>query len=352
MAGRGILPAAWHGTLLPASDADTWLAAAFADYEKIVAREQALRMRAKGRALSPAENDRLRLDLFAPRSRYRTAVARRGGDVALARITAELRSDDWYQIAAGKGVLLLAALRQTLGDDAFLKLMDDFGRAHAGQHVTVDEFRTLAEAIARCDLQGFFTPWLNEPRLPADPGGGYWSIDSFEAEPERALIVFGTLKEADTQREAAEHLQKGIAQRWSNVRVPIESDKDVSDADLTSHHLLLVGRPETNAVAARLAEALPLRFRGASFVLRDETYAHSATAVIAAGPNPLAGRYEVVLFAGLSAEATWRCAQQAGDRTSPAAEVWLWASGARPRALVATPAGDETKRRGNEAAAR
>jgi hypothetical protein len=352
VAGRGILPAAWHGTLLPASDADIWLAAAFADYEKIVAREQAIRAKAKGRALSPAENDRLRLDRFAPRSHYRTAAVRRGGDVALARITANLHSDDWYQIAAGKGVLLLAALRQTLGDDAFLKLMDDFGRAHAGQRVTVEEFRTHAEAVARRDLRGFFTPWLTEPRLPADPGGGYWSIDSFEAEPERALIVFGTVKETDAQREAAEHLQKGIAQRWSNVRVPIQSDKDVSDADLTSHHLLLVGRPDTNAVTARLAEALPVRFGDASFVLRDETYAHPATAVIAAGPNPLAGRYEVVLFAGLSAEATWRCAQQAGDRTNPPAEVWLWASGARPRAMVATPAGDETKWRGNEAAAR
>jgi hypothetical protein len=338
-AGRRILPAAWHGTLLPASDADIWLAAAFADYEKIVTREQALRARAKDRTLKPAENDRLRLDLFAPGSRYRTAVARHGGDVALSRITADLHSDDWYQIAAGKGVLLLAALRQTLGDAAFLKLMDDFGRAHAGQPVTTEQFCTHAEAVARRDLQSFFTHWLTEPRLPADPGGGFWSIDSFEAEPEKALIVFGTLKEADAQREAAEHLQKGIAQRWSKVLVPIQSDKDVTVADLMSHHLLVVGRPDTNAVAARVAEALPVRFRGATFVLRDETYAHPTTAVIAAGPNPLAGRYEIVLFAGLSAEATWRCAQQVGDRSSAPAEVWLWASGARPRALVATPAG-------------
>jgi hypothetical protein len=351
-AGRGILPAAWHGTLLPASDADIWLAAAFADYEKVVAREQAIRAKAKDRALKRAENDRLRLDLFAPRSHYRTAVARRGGDVALSRITADLHSDDWYQIAAGKGVLLLAALRQDLGDVAFLKLMDDFGRAHAGQRVSAEDFRAHAEGVAQRELRAFFTPWLNEPRLPADPGGGFWSIDSFEAEPEKALIVFGTLKDADAQREAAEHLQKGIAQRWSNVRVPIQSDRDVSEADLESHHLLVIGRPDTNAVAARLAEALPLRFSGASFVLRDETYAHPATVVIAAGPNPLAGRYEVVLFAGLSAESTWRCAQQAGDRRSPPAEVSLWASGSRPRMVVATPGGEETKRRGSEAAAR
>ncbi|HEV3002882.1 MAG TPA: C45 family autoproteolytic acyltransferase/hydrolase, partial [Pirellulales bacterium] len=42
-----IYPPAWHGTLLPANDADTWLAAAFADFERIVSREKALRYQAK-----------------------------------------------------------------------------------------------------------------------------------------------------------------------------------------------------------------------------------------------------------------------------------------------------------------
>jgi hypothetical protein len=350
--GQGILPAAWHGTLLPASDADIWLAVAFADYESIVARERAIRAKAKDRALKPAEQDQLRLALFAPHSRYKTAVARRGSDVALAAIVPDLNSDEWYQIAAGKGVLLLAALRQTLGDEPFLKLMHDFGRAHAGQRVWTEEFRTHAEAVARRDLRGFFTPWLSEPRLPADPGGGYWSIDSFEAEPEKALIVFGTLKEADAQREAADHLQRGIAQRWSNVRVPIRSDHEVSEAELRSHHILLIGRPDTNAVAARLAGALPVRFGAGSFVLRNETYAHPATAVIAAGSNPLSARYEVVVFAGLSSEATRRLTQQTSDRRNPPAEIWLWSAGAKPRALVATPAGADTRRPGNEAAVR
>src|SRR5439155_15531957 len=34
---------AWHGTLLPRTDADSWLAAAFAEYERLVARENATR---------------------------------------------------------------------------------------------------------------------------------------------------------------------------------------------------------------------------------------------------------------------------------------------------------------------
>ncbi len=350
--GRGILPAAWHGTLLPRAGQDIWLAVAFADYEAIFAREQAIRAKAKDRALRPAEKDRLRLDLFSPRSHYLTAVARRGSDRPLAEIAPDLTSDEWYQIATGKGVLLLAALRETLGDAAFLELMDDFGRAHAGLSASSHSFRNWAEDFSGRDLKSFFTTWLTENRLPADPGGGFWSIDSFEAEPEKALIVYGTVREADAQREAANHLQRGIAGRWSNLMVPIQSDQDVSEADLKSHHILLIGRPDSNAVAARVAASLPVRFGPGSFALRDETFAHPATAVIAAGSNPLNRRFEVVLFAGLSGEATWRCAQQVGERRSPPAEVWLWASGSKPRALVATPAAAEKDRPRTEAAAR
>jgi hypothetical protein len=134
--------------------------------------------------------------------------------------------------------------------------------------------------------------------------------------------------------------------------VPIRSDTEATTADLSTHHLLLVGRPDANAVASRSAGSLPLSFGPASFLLRDETYAHPATAVIAAGPSPFNDRYEVVLFAGLSAEATWRCTQQLGPRESPPAEVWLWASGFRPRGLVAGSQRQEGNRQATEAAAR
>ena len=64
---------------------------------------------------------------------------------------------------------------------------------------------------------------------------------------------------APVQREAADLLARKIARRWSNVLIS-KSDQDVSDADLKNHHLLLIGRPATNAVTAKLAAALPVKF--------------------------------------------------------------------------------------------
>ena len=140
----------WHGTILPATDADLWLAAAFADFERIVAREQAIKAGAPNGKLSIRDRERLALAYFAPTSRYLTAVARRGGlDIPLSEIHVDLRSDEWYDIASGKGVLVLAELREIMGATQFEKFMDDFGRAHAGGTVSSALFFEAAAQAPR-----------------------------------------------------------------------------------------------------------------------------------------------------------------------------------------------------------
>ena len=51
------------------------------------------------------------LELFAYRSDYELG-ARSGPEEPLCKIRSDLRRDEWYRIASGKGVLLLHALRQ------------------------------------------------------------------------------------------------------------------------------------------------------------------------------------------------------------------------------------------------
>src|SRR5262249_2991736 len=102
---------AWHGTLLPKTDADIWLATAFAHYQQIFSLEKSLRDRAKDGRLRPEDRERLALSLFAHRVGF-TAAAQAGKDVPLARTQADPGANDWYRVAAGKGVLVLHALRQ------------------------------------------------------------------------------------------------------------------------------------------------------------------------------------------------------------------------------------------------
>jgi hypothetical protein len=362
---RLLFEPAWHGTILPQSDGDVWLASAFAEYERIVAREKELRAKNDDQKLKPEDRDRLAVDLFAYRARY-LAAARATADTPLARIRSDLMSDKWYRIAEGKGVLVLNELRKMLGDERFVLAMDSFGRKNAGKPVSTAQFQAHMQKalVARLGFgtvilarppQGliedvvkahgeYFDYWLNRTGLPTlrvakvslrpettadrrnigtssqertvigeiiqeqnghplqnvdvtletDKGettrtismtgqrtpfelqspsgsrpqrvivdkyctagranGGVFSVLSFYREQEHTLIVYGTLDEVPTNREAAEALQKAIRELWSNYSVAIKSDRDVSDAELRNKHLLLIGRPDSNA-AGRSAEA-------------------------------------------------------------------------------------------------
>ena len=163
------LSAAWRGTLLPKSDADTWLAAGNAGFEKVVALERGLKVAAKGEELDRTARHRLEVALFVRRSQWLTGVARLGHDVPLLDTQFDWDTDSWYHIAAGKGVLLLAALRQEIGAATFDKLMDDFGTEHAGKETSTDEFRTAAEKASGRSLDSFFAPWLSGTPPPSTP---------------------------------------------------------------------------------------------------------------------------------------------------------------------------------------
>jgi hypothetical protein len=404
---------AWHGTILPANDADIWLAVAFADYERTVAREDALRARDGG--LNAGPRNRLAAELYGYRSQY-LASARVLADVPLAGIHKTLRQSDWYEIAANKGVLVLQELRRLLGSKAFADMMDSFGREHAGREVTTAEFQAHAEKMYGKPLNTFFSYWLNAPGLPAlrlgnvnvaakgkgytvegtihrdgnappaklqlvvttktgeqyrdivlesaatqfaidtlgkptklvvDPhgltakaNGGVFTGGTFQHELEQTLIVYGTADEICSNREAAEALQRSIIQTHSNFTVPIKSDQEVTDDDLKTHHVLLIGRPETNRVVQRFQTALPLEYRKSSFSVLGETYAHPGSSVIVAAENPQNPRYSMVVVAGMSAESTLQAAPTVLHQT--AAEVVILPNKSRARALV-IPAKELTK---------
>jgi hypothetical protein len=332
----GTLPPAWHGTILPKSDADVWLAAAFADYEKIVALEKSL----KAKGMSDDDKERLAVALFEPRSRCQTAAIRLGRDVMLEETKADARRGDWYDIASGKGILLLHDLRSHLGAEKFDEFMDAFGRANAGKEVTSEQFREHAEKVAGKPLRDLFEPYLTG-RGRAEKSKREWSIFSFEKEPEKTLIVYGTLRDKSAQREAADMLARKIARRWSNYDIVVKADTEATDAELKERHVLLIGRPETNAVALRMSKELPVTFASGSFVLKGHTYAHPGSAIIAAGSNPMNPRYSVVVFAGLGAEGTWQCVRRIPEDDIPAAPVLVMPVGSAPK-LIAT-GGQEVK---------
>lgn len=308
---------AWAGPLVAKADADLWLAGGFAGYERIVALEHALKEKSGGK-LTPADAERIEAAVFDYRAKWLSAKKAapdwrtQTRTVPPTELMKLLDGNRFGREQTGFGVVTLHALRKELGAETFDKAMADFGRAHNGKVVTTLRFATalntdLHEVIEKVKRHAGDTP--------------AYSTHSFLDELDSCVIVYGTRDETAANKEAALHLQERVRRRWSNVILPVVSDKDASSEMLTSKHLLLVGRPATNRVAAEFANTLPVRFTAGSFALNGDVYAHPDSAVIAAGVNPKNPRYSVVLLAGLSAAATYHVPTVLMTKGAPAAEV-------------------------------
>jgi hypothetical protein len=314
---------AWKGTLIPRTNGDVWLATAFAEYERIVSLEKSLTPPDPKNPTSQEAAARLALAHFGPRSRYMTAVRRLGRDVPLKDFEPSYEQSDANDVVTNKGVLLLAHLRKRIGADQFDAAMTEFGAANAGKQATVEEFQTTLEKHAGRPLGEDYIRWLNKSGLPNDPGGPVWGTASFMAEPDKAVIVVGTKGDVAGNRAAAKRLQFNIKWSWSNYDVPIVEDRNAGSM-LRDRHVLVVGRPETNLIAAQWLDRWPVRFGAMSFDLNGKRYANAGTGVVAATDNPNSNRFSAVLFAGLSADATYRLIDRGGpQRRNEPAEIIL-----------------------------
>jgi Phospholipase B len=284
--------AAWHGTLLPKTDADLWLTEGFAAYERVVAFEQSLRDGHDGGDLTAEGKDRLavEMNLYAATVRripHRTTDAPDEGPVERSQLVRR---------ETARGVLRLAALRQALGDRRFPDVMDAFGRQHAGKAVSADDFLTF---VTRNGGKA-------AGESAAVEEGPKFTVRTWAEDPEETVIVYGTVADAVANRESAEQLQKTVARRGANIVMPILSDTQATASPdrVTSRHVILIGGPTINKLASRWNALFPVKFGPGSFAVRGEEYAHPGSAVLAAGGNPLDHVHSVVVIAGLSAEAT------------------------------------------------
>jgi aminopeptidase N len=61
------------------------------------------------------------------------------------------------------------ALRRTIGDPAFAKLVKSWTSEHRNGNVTAEEFTAAAEATSGKDLDAFFQAWLYGTEKPPAP---------------------------------------------------------------------------------------------------------------------------------------------------------------------------------------
>jgi hypothetical protein len=257
----------WKGWVLPALDADIWLAAGSAAYYGV---------------LNSADPEK---------SMEAWRVVWRGFKLA---------PPDAFHLSQARGVLFLDGLRRRLGDDGFFKLMAGFFAAHAGQPATAASF-----------LEAAGVPF----EIP-DPGPGpAYLLEDIASRLASAVLVYGTGREAGANRYAAERLQSRFLDQYESA-VPIYKDFEATEELLAHRDVVFIGRPEANSALAAWAARLDLDYSGAAFLLDGALHASERDALQFAARNPLDAAHMVVVIAGNDALRTVKAADE-GLRAAP-----------------------------------
>ncbi len=112
-------------------------------------------------------------------------------------------------------------------------------------------------------------------------------IDDFQFE--RFIYVYG---------DGSEKAARKLANRGLGAEFSVKADRELTDEDRATAHLVLVGTPQTNAELAKIAGRLPLKWEGDAFMLGDARVAGAGAGACVIYPNPeAAGRYVVVITA-------------------------------------------------------
>ena len=95
-----------------------------------------------------------------------------------------------------RGALTLHALRLTVGDDVFFKILQRWATTKSGENVTTPEFIRLAERVSHQDLDALFEAWLYTPSMPELPA----TTQATTARTAAAVASTPAVAEAEMQR--------------------------------------------------------------------------------------------------------------------------------------------------------
>ncbi len=120
-------------------------------------------------------------------------------------------------------------------------------------------------------------------------------IDDFQFG--RFIYIYGTLGAAE-ETTALEKATRKLANRGLGTDFTVKADRDLTDEDRASANLVLVGTPQTNAVLAKIAGKLPLKWDGGSLRIGETSVTGPGAGACMIYPNPeTAGRYVVIITA-------------------------------------------------------
>jgi len=110
----------------------------------------------------------------------------------------------------------------------------------------------------------------------------------------------GTTEENAAARQTAERL--AAPNQNVDILFPVKADTAITERDIASADLILLGTPTTNSLLARIHDQLPIRFRADGIAVGDELFAEENQLLVLIHPNPLNPDRYVQILGGTTPE--------------------------------------------------
>ena len=129
----------------------------------------------------------------------------------------------------------------------------------------------------------------------------YFTWSNFFDDFSNSIIVYGTKRQIEANHTLALRFSKMLADKFTETLVPVKKDSELTEEEIKSKDLLIIGNISDNSLMELLANKLNLDISKNSFSFADKNYTSSEDGFFAAYPNPFNVKNAVYLFSPNSA---------------------------------------------------
>ncbi len=116
----------------------------------------------------------------------------------------------------------------------------------------------------------------------------FHTFGSFAEDFDHTIIVYGTARQLEANHTLALRFQAVLADAFSEILPPVVKDSEVTEGQLASSDLFVIGDPRDNALLARLLPQLPLEAGPGWFRFEGTLYNSTGDGLYLALPSPFA----------------------------------------------------------------
>lgn len=142
----------------------------------------------------------------------------------------------------------------------------------------------------------------------AVPRENFYTLGNFFDDFDEALVVYGTGRQIEANRTLAENYSFQLAETFTEILTPLRRDAEISEAELASKDLIVLGGADDNSLVARLvAEGkIPVQCARQMFRWNGMTFDRPEQGLILVLPNPWNKKKTLYLHIANSAYELWR----------------------------------------------